>query len=241
MRYVGRTTKATARLTQHIRAAKKGNRAPRSEWIRDLLQHGLVPEVLVLEIDPAGGWSEAEIAWIAYLRTLGCSLTNVTSGGEGWSNPIEMREHLRQLRLGTTLSAETRAKIGAAGRGRPGVMKGKRHSAEAIAKMKATRKGKSYGPHLPHRPDSRAKLSESLTKYYATHEVPLARREKIRKAKLGHEVTEDTRRKISAGLVGRKQDPQEARQSAENMRYGLHVRWHVNRDIVKADCRFCSS
>lgn len=50
-------------------------------WIRSLLAVGVEPEIFLIE--QTDNWREAERFWIAYLRWLGCDLTNISAGGEG--------------------------------------------------------------------------------------------------------------------------------------------------------------
>jgi hypothetical protein len=70
----------------------------------------------------------------------------------------ETREKIRQSRLGTHLSVETKAKIGAASKGNTyGILgKGVRRSAETKARMSAAQKGHSVSP------ETCAKISAAL-------------------------------------------------------------------------------
>jgi hypothetical protein len=110
IRYVGKAKDPAHRLDVHLYSAKTGksqdNRSHKYNWIRELLREDLAPELVVLEsgLDDSIA-SERERHWIADLRQAGHRLTNHTDGGEGM--------------LGDVFSPETRAKIGAALRGRP--------------------------------------------------------------------------------------------------------------------------
>jgi predicted GIY-YIG superfamily endonuclease len=77
--------------------------------------------------------------------------------------------------------------------------------------------------------------------------------EKRRIAMLGHPVSEETRRRMSEKARGRvvtdaarealkqAKDTPEAREvCSQSGALGVHVRWHVNRDIVSPDCELCS-
>ncbi|MGH9024078.1 MAG: NUMOD3 domain-containing DNA-binding protein, partial [Acidimicrobiia bacterium] len=65
----------------------------------------MVPEIEVLEeYDRPEDLPEAERFWIAYYRSLGCRLTNLTNGGDGAS--------------GRTLTSDARARIAAANKAR---------------------------------------------------------------------------------------------------------------------------
>jgi hypothetical protein len=110
IRYVGKAQDPAHRLNVHLYAAKTGksqdNRSHKYNWIRELLREDLAPELVVLESGLNDSIaSERERYWIADLRQAGHRLTNHTDGGEGM--------------LGAIFSPETRAKIGAALRGRP--------------------------------------------------------------------------------------------------------------------------
>ncbi len=105
LRYVGKSESGSIRPRQHVEPARlvidhthKGN------WLRRLLAEGLKPEIVVIqEFDDNEILGQAEIFWIAYFKRLGHSLTNHCRGGEGFIGPH---------------TSETKAKIGAAHRGR---------------------------------------------------------------------------------------------------------------------------
>lgn len=121
IRYVGKTARdLERRLNQHL-AEKRF--AHKRCWIESLLRKGLKPQIETLEIienSDDKDWQEVERFWIAYLRFIGCSLTNADSGGLG----------------GKCLSAETRFKISLANRGSV-------RTPEARAKMSAIKKGQT--------------------------------------------------------------------------------------------------
>jgi hypothetical protein len=91
IRYVGYTRGDTARrLWWHLHEAQMRNTCHRHRWLRSLLNQGLKPTIVVLEI-VADDWKLREKYWIATLP----NLVNSTEGSEGLINP----------------SLETRAKI----------------------------------------------------------------------------------------------------------------------------------
>lgn len=79
IRYVGKTYKTVKhRLATHCSDKRNTHRA---NWVRSLKP--LKPEILELELIGDDEWVEAEQFWIAYFKTLGAKLTNLTKGGEG--------------------------------------------------------------------------------------------------------------------------------------------------------------
>ena len=317
IRYVGYTSYLPKqRLRTHIYGARRGKRTPRDCWIRKLLALGIEPEPITLEVDPVGGWQEAEKAWIATLRNMGCRLTNVSSGGRGgvrgltWKlseetkermrkpksaetrarmsasrranprSPIseETRAKMRVARLGKPLSEETRAKIGRSGPEHG--MYGRTHSPEARAKISAARKRKGAtwkgGKHSPETlerlreiaqsrspehyrkiadanrgkaldPAMKTRISETMRKRHAEKREaglawvrdPETARKKMSAAQRGKKQpprSPEHRRKLSTALQGHAVGPE----TREKIAFSAHVRWHVNRGIVKDNCRFCS-
>jgi hypothetical protein len=86
LRYVGKSTIGLERPKSHYSRSLKGHEGQtyKTNWIMSLSKVGLRPEVEVLEELPTpNGLDEAEIFHIAYYRSLGCSLTNLTDGGDG--------------------------------------------------------------------------------------------------------------------------------------------------------------
>ena len=82
IRYVGKTKRnLRGRLLRHISDARRTDLRPRyvTSWI---LSVGYEITILSLERD-APDLGQAEIAWIATLRSYGCRLTNIAAGGNG--------------------------------------------------------------------------------------------------------------------------------------------------------------
>lgn len=82
-KYVGKTiTSLSDRLSAHITQAKSCE-YNRYDWIKDLLEKGLKPEIhLITEIEEKD-WDKAEVHWINTFRLMGYELENKTDGGEG--------------------------------------------------------------------------------------------------------------------------------------------------------------
>ena len=103
VRYVGVATNARKRLISHLCEARNGRRHRPSyrpthccNWIRSLLRSGQNPSIEEVEVVTKDNWAERERFWIAFYRSSGEALTNLTDGGEGT--------------LGHTQSSEVRAK-----------------------------------------------------------------------------------------------------------------------------------
>ncbi len=90
---------------------------------------------------------------------------------------------------------------------------GKKFSKERRAKLSESHMGLSNGPRNT---ETKQKISATLT---------------------GHSVSEEARIKLSKAHRGRKVSDAHA---ASN-RIASHIRWHVNRGVVKADCIHCES
>ena len=116
VRYVGFTSVSLAlRLRRHL---DDGNPSHRRNWIKSLRAAGVRPRIKLLEeYDDSESAFDAEREWISMARHLGCDLVNMTDGGEGTLGvSVETRAKMRAAKLGKKLSAEHKAKIGAASR-----------------------------------------------------------------------------------------------------------------------------
>lgn len=82
VRYVGVTVGSLAtRLNVHLQEARNPAKASHKiNWIRSLLKKDLRPLIEELEVTPD---RSREIHWIAFYRSRGVRLTNMTDGGEG--------------------------------------------------------------------------------------------------------------------------------------------------------------
>lgn len=104
VRYVGKSAWFAHRKSNHLREAKKGtNTTHVYRWIGALLKQDLKPEFIELETVPIGeDWVEAEKFWISYLKSLGASLCNHSSGGDGICgykyNEEQLIEHRIRIR-----------------------------------------------------------------------------------------------------------------------------------------------
>lgn len=169
VRYVGYTRRALAkRLSAHLTTAK-ARKYHRHHWIMHVLESGRRPTAVVLEEVTAENWQERECWWIAHLA--GNDLVNSTAGGGGLVDP----------------SAETRAKISAANKG-----KRKLASIAALATLAVARRGQS----LPD--ETRAKIAAAHAGRTFSPET-LA---KMSAGQTGRKHSAETRAKMSAAHAG---------------------------------------
>ncbi|MFH1573715.1 MAG: GIY-YIG nuclease family protein, partial [Acidobacteriota bacterium] len=90
IRYVGKADNPKKRCAQHVREAQhKSDSTEKLNWLRELAEKGLKPEVRVLETIPLEEWPDAEVGIIEQLRMEGAQLTNSAPGGAG---PINWEE-----------------------------------------------------------------------------------------------------------------------------------------------------
>ena len=115
-RYVGQTTLTLAqRLARHLASSRSRHREL-DRWVRSCPGVSIVP----LEVNPRDA-DEAERRWIRNMRTGGINLLNRSDGGRraatGLRHTAETRARLSEARRGKPLSAEHRRKLSAAHRG----------------------------------------------------------------------------------------------------------------------------
>lgn len=121
LRYIGKSVDLPRRMKTHL--ARRGLTPTRHSccWLIGLLDAGLEPMPVVLEVVPHGGdWQTAERKWIARYRKEGARLTNLVDGGEGVAGyvfPPDRREYLSKKFAGRLFSPEWRRKIAEAKQG----------------------------------------------------------------------------------------------------------------------------
>ncbi len=88
VRYVGKTVRLLSeRLHAHLLTAKNGGKYHKDRWVAQLLNAGVTPAIVALDVVPKSSWQEAERTWIAIYRELGARLTNISAGGQGVDVP----------------------------------------------------------------------------------------------------------------------------------------------------------
>jgi group I intron endonuclease len=188
---------------------------------------------------------KSEICWIKKFDSKNKGY-NLTDGGEGLLGHKFSIEHRRKMSINSTgnksflgrkhtsetkkkmslaqkgkmFSAEHRANLSEANKGRPGPMLGKHHSKESKAKMSRAHKGKV---------------------------LSVEHREKIGKAGIGKKHSIKTRKQMSKTnkirWVKRKASP--TKRKLDKIRFaklsilGSHASLHVNRGIINLNCDLC--
>lgn len=104
IRYIGKSVNTEYRYSCHCNAQ---NKSRSGNWIKSI--RPLKPEMIILE-EVVDNWQESEMFWIAYMKSLGARLTNVTNGGEGTHGRIlskEVKLKISKSKLGKQLSQES--------------------------------------------------------------------------------------------------------------------------------------
>jgi len=159
IRYVGKTYCIKDRIRDHLSATTRGERTHKARWIRLVLRAGRSVRHVVLGFATSNDEAnDLERHFIKLMRSIGMDLTNATDGGDGQSP-------------GYRPSAEARAKVGAAHRGRKRspesvrktaeAHRGRKRSPETCARISAAKMGK---PGHAISPATRAKLAVSNRK-----------------------------------------------------------------------------
>lgn len=142
VRYVGKSFEPYQRFKDHIKKCRVYRYSThKNHWLRVLFSLGLVPLMTIIESTTEDG-STRERFWIAHFRSVGCVLTNATDGGEGMPGFIP--------------SLETRAKLSAWMKGKPGTFLGRTHTPETRATLSA------IGKLRITKPETRVKISDAV-------------------------------------------------------------------------------
>jgi len=195
-RYIGKSSYGLERPKQHgyPSVIKKTGRQHKTKWVASLIKSGLTYGIEILEtLNDGDKLAEAESEWIAEARRQGVRLTNATNGGEGtsgWTMPMEVRQKIGDAQRGPLNHAF----------GKPSQKKGRRISQEAYSNFMATRpRGESHVNYGRERSE--------ITK------------QRISAARMGHSVSDETRKKIGIAHTG-KVYTEEQRFNCATKRYG---------------------
>jgi len=222
VRYVGQTAEALPdRLQGHLH---DGVRTHKGHWVRKLKKAGLAPRIEALEVAEDG--DEAERWWIAYLRFIGCRLTNHYAGGNGLKEHTERtKKKIVRLLKGRNVPEERRKAISATltGRKRPQHEKDKIRATLTGRKMKpewvrayvaSRRAGKGWqqmkGVKRPPFSDTwRANMSAAQKgkKLSAETRAKIGAAGRGNTRRLGHKASDETRAKMSAAHKGKPKGP----------------------------------
>jgi group I intron endonuclease len=197
-RYVGKAVDVARRFKSHL----ERSRNPRVHchcWVKSLLDSGVKPVINVIAIVPNRVASQCEINVISLYKKFGANLTNLTDGGEGMLGHFvsdETRAKMSLSKIGNTCSlghkhsTETKRKISAGNTG-------KFVSEETRKKMSTSKIGDKHPMYHKHRSEeSNAKTSNSMIGKTHSREAII----KMSLAKMGHSVSDETRRKISLSV-----------------------------------------
>lgn len=117
LRYIGKSDRPLERLSNQIQERAATHRC---HWIQSLRNLGLRPVQTIIDAVPPGAdWQSVERAYIAGAKLAGCRLTNGTDGGDGVPGlSDEAKARMRAANVGRKASAETRARMSAARKGK---------------------------------------------------------------------------------------------------------------------------
>lgn len=184
---------------------------------------------------------EAEMQLIADYRSFNRGYNDTKGGGGGRGS---------KCRLGKTHTPETRARIAAAKKGRPGTRLGhkntpehnekvrqanlgKKRSREAVEKTAAALRGRApWNKGVPHTEEARRKMSESRRGVPRSPETIA----KTRAAHLGSKRSDETRRRMSEAAKGRKMTPEQVeclRQIVTGRKHSAETRQRMS--IIKKE------
>ncbi|MCC3270065.1 NUMOD3 domain-containing DNA-binding protein [Arthrobacter gengyunqii] len=224
-RYVGMTTKTVARrFAQHLKCARDGRKTPFYDWLRKQDQQGVRADELQ-EVWDLTDLGQSEIDWIAYLKRDGHRLLNLSKGGLGPTGVLWTAEQREAARLRST------GRKGLSRFGEANPFYGRSHTPEQRLKWAEERAGQYAGPENPNfgrfgaehprfgssmTPEARKALSDARTG--------------AGNPNFGKKASEETRAKMSAVRAGR---------PMPSSRRSAHTRYHSNKGVEKADCRYC--
>jgi hypothetical protein len=135
VRYVGKANKPKVRLSLHLLPSQLKNKNHRTNWLRNILDSGNKPLLVILEEVKYGEWQNAEKKWIAHYRNLPNypPLTNSTDGGDGVEGYVYTEEDRKKRSIahtGIKMPLGTGKKISDANRGIPKSAEARAHFSE---------------------------------------------------------------------------------------------------------------
>lgn len=228
VRYVGWTSqRPRGRFSRHLYDARRGDNSHRCRWIRTLVADGCKPlmrPVAILAVEEA---PSTEIRYIAAMRKGGARLVNTTNGGDGalgYVPTAEARAKIGAASRGRVLSEEARARIGDAAHKRPrsheeiekvaSFHRGRKRSPETCARISAALKGKKAPPFTKHHREALASARRGK------HHSPEAKA-KIGKSSRERKRSPEARAKTSLTLRGVKKSAE----TRSRMSAAQYARW----------------
>lgn len=154
VRYIGKSLTGLERPKKHRQCDPRKTGPYCRNWIKELLAVDLDYEIAVLDVGTKENLSELECYWIAFGRACGWPLTNLTAGGDGFTGEFtaEHRAKLSAALRGRPVSANTRSKMAEKARAqmkRPEMLEALRKrtfTPEWKAKISASRKALMQDP-----------------------------------------------------------------------------------------------
>ena len=100
IRYVGKTVNIKTRFKRHLTEAKSSNISYKNNWVRGLINNGLIPIIEIIDMYEFDDWEWLEIMWLGLLKSWGFNMTNmVEAGGQppSWEGKTHSQEHKDKL------------------------------------------------------------------------------------------------------------------------------------------------
>ena len=198
VRYVGKTCDLTQRFKAHC-----SQKTPTytSKWIFSLKKKNLLPVMEVVETllnASDDEWQEAERFWIASFKQMEFRLTNLDEGGKNGKKPsLETRKKLSDSHKGYKPSLETRQKM------KEALAKRTPETFEKIKQgIRRAYLNPAYKEKLSKASKGR-KLTDIQRQARLGRKFSEETKSKISKALMGHLVTDEARKKMSAWQIGR--------------------------------------
>lgn len=155
--YVGKSINPRVRYNTYIKQAK-GNKRKNLiiNWVKSLLKNGLKPKMEIID-EIVGEWEWLEQYWVAQFKAWGFNLKNMTIGGD--SNPMDNPEirkkisiHMKNINRGEIWrvnisnakkgvkihTLESKKRLSKLNSGVNNPMYNKKHTNDALKKMKLT-------------------------------------------------------------------------------------------------------
>lgn len=151
--YVGKANVVQRRWQQHRDNARNGHKGKLYTYIRKLWREGDDFRAVCVHEVPDEVWGIYEVETIRYYQELGYDLKNIAPGGIAPKPSEESNRKISEAMKGRPLSADHRAKLSAAKKGKPPHNKGKKTGQtspskrpEVRVKLSAALKGRKFTP-----------------------------------------------------------------------------------------------
>lgn len=238
LKYVGKSKSPVDRFSAHILEAKKGIKSYKNNWIKGLLNYDFLPLLIILDETDEEKANLLEKYWIKKSKEEGCTLVNMTDGGDGGPT-FQGRKHTKETiekmsavkvghigwnkgLKGYKLPEGTGLKISQKLKGKVSAFKGRKHSEETKQRISNSLKGKIESNETKKK-KSESHKGKSLSvdtkkKIGLAHKnktVSLETRKKISDYNKGKIISEETKLKISTSNKGKHQSEQTKRKISE--------------------------